>query len=274
MKNALAILIFLVFSAVTVHAWENPACTLHSDNVTFHMTFDQGDCTADMAGGNADPSSQKSKIPVTFADKGVFGKAMKSGECRYQAAGNLDLSKPGTVIFWVSPTWETVKPANGKEPGFTAFSATGRTGDYEYDFIMGKMKGQPWGHGHINNYVQYRPASIRHVNCIRFTAGKTADWPRGEWRMFACTWKPGSFTNSVNGTPSVSSNLVKMTSGTTRFFVLKSPENILLDEVVILNKALTDEELAKIYRETINSLPKDGNRANSGKNVTNEAISK
>lgn len=76
--------------------------------------------------------------------------------------------------------------------------------------------------------------------------------------MFACTWKPGSFTNSVNGTPSVSSNLVKMTSGTTRFFVLKSPENILLDEVVILNKALTDEELAKIYQETVNTLSKEG----------------
>lgn len=274
MKNSFAILSLLVFYAVTVHAWENPACILHSDNVMFHLTFDQGDCIADMAGGNAEPSSKKVKTAVTFADKGLFGKAMRSGECRYPAAGNLDLSKPGTVIFWVSPTWETTKPADGKEPGFTVFFAAGRAEDYEYELIMGKMKGQPWGHGHINNYVQYRPAAIKHVNCIRFNAGKTAAWPSGEWRMFACTWKPGTFTNSVNGTPSVSSNLLKMTSGTTRFFVLKSPENILLDEVVILNKTLTDEELAKIYRETINSLPKDGNRANSGKNVTNEAISK
>lgn len=274
MKNYLAILGVLAFSAVPVRAWENPACILHSDNVTFHMTFDQGDCIADMAGGNAEPSSKKVKTPVSFDDKGLFGKAMKSGECRYPAAGNLDLSKPGTVIFWVSPTWETTMPANGKEPGFTAFSATGRAADYEYDLIMGKMKGQPWGHGHINNYVQYRPAAIKHVNCIRFSAGKTATWPRGEWRMFACTWKPGTITNSVNGTPSASSNLVKMTSGTTRFFVLKSPENILLDEVVFLNKALTDEELAKIYQETINSLPGVRNKENSGKNVTNEAILK
>ena len=106
---------------------------------------------------------------------------------------NLDMTVPGTVILWVSPVnWPAEKPESGKEPGFNAFAARGSGKDFAYDYIIGKMGGQPWGHGHMNTYVQYSPAKFKHVNCIVYGAGQTGKWKNGEWRMLVGNGRRGA----------------------------------------------------------------------------------
>jgi len=157
--------------------------------------------------------------------------------------------------------WPSAKPLDGKEPGFGAFYAHGSGKEYGYEFIIGKMGGQPWGAGHMNTYVQYHPNTIKHVSCIFYDVGKVQNWKNGEWRMLVSTWKPGSITNSVNGKKSISSSLKVLTSPPAQTFRIGTSEKeetyrILVDELVILKRALTDDEIMKLYDETLLSVSK------------------
>lgn len=79
------------------------------------------------------------------------------------------------------------------------------------------MGGQPWGNGHMNTYVQY-PKLKKHVNCIVYGAGVAKNWKNREWRMLACTYKGGNFTNSVNGQETRNVRASGADGGTDTFF--------------------------------------------------------
>lgn len=237
-------------------AAENPVYQLFPNDVIFHLSFDNGDCTADMAGGKAEPRRIEGKAGF---GEGVFGgKALLTGRPIYDAAKNLDMTASGSIILWIAPVnWPTEKTADGKEPGFRAFFANAA----DYQFYIGKMSGQPWLYGgHLNNYVQY-PKPTPHVNCIRYNDGTTAKWKNGEWRMLVATWGGGMFTNSVNGKKSRVSQLKKLMTAPTSWFQVGATENngryqFLTDEVVILKKALSDEEIQKLYEASLKALPR------------------
>lgn len=238
-------------SAVFAEANPNPALKLFDENVRFYLSFDNANCNADMAEGKGEPTklSKGAKAPE-FTD-GLFGKALKKGNAVYSANLNLDLSAPGSLILWAAPTWEQTKPANGKEPGFSIFSAFAKAEKYNYSFILGKTWNQPWGHGHINAYVQYIPAKqFKHVNNMVYDMGRTSKWKANEWRMFVVTWSPGSFSNSVNGRKSKVAQLKNLMTGKTQNFNIGISGKIIVDEVVILNRALSDEEISNLYNET------------------------
>ncbi|OQA83597.1 MAG: hypothetical protein BWY31_02826 [Lentisphaerae bacterium ADurb.Bin242] len=236
---------------------ENPVYKLFPSDIRFHLSFNDGTCSAEMAGGKAEPTRL---LGTPVYDKGLFGKCLAAGQAVFDAKDNLDLSMPGTVILWVAPAnWPSEKPADGKEPGFGAFYAHGSGKGYGYDFIVGKMGGQPWGAGHMNTYVQYQPSAIKHVNCVMYDRGRVSGWKNGEWRMLASTWKPGTFTNSVNGSKSAVSTLKVLMSSPTQLFRIgtsgkEGTWRIRVDELVILNRALTDEELKKLYDETLKAV--------------------
>lgn len=240
----------LLFAIVLqFQAMENPIYKLFPYDITFHLSFDQGDCIADMANGKNEPTRLGSNAQKpALCDNGLIGKGLSNGEIYYDAVGNLDLTRPGTVIAWVSPTWDSHKPEAGIEPGFTLFQGNGTGKDYSYQFIIGKMSGQPWTHGHLNAYVQYIPATIKHVNTIVFNAATAEKWPRGEWRMLVCTWNSGQVAYSINGGKSTVSSLKNIMNGKTKNFSVTSHGPIIIDEVAILNKALTDEEIEKLYQ--------------------------
>ena len=182
------------------------------------MNFNDGTLNADMANGKGEPA--KVKKPAKFIEKGLFGKGLADGWINYDAKQNIDLTVPGTLIYWVAPTWDSKKPANGKEPGFTALQIRGKSKEYNYTMISGKMHGQPWGHGHFNTYVQYPGAKIKHVNCENMNVARAGIWKNGQWKMKAITWNGGKFAVSVNGSPSKSSTLKKMMIGETVYMEL------------------------------------------------------
>ena len=96
---------------------------------------------------------------------------------------------------------------------------------------------------------------------IVYGAGVAKNWKNREWRMLACTYKGGNFTNSVNGRKPVTSVLPALMAEPTRFFRLGTTAkdsdrySVLVDEVVILKRALSDVEMRKLYDESINVMP-------------------
>ena len=119
LTSVLALALTPAFSA------ENPVFKLFPGDVTFYLSFDEENSNADMAGGKGE--SARKIGTVSYAD-GVFGgKSLRSGQLQFDAAKNLDLTLPGTVILWVAPeNWpaEKTEPKE-KEPGFGAFYAHG-----------------------------------------------------------------------------------------------------------------------------------------------------
>lgn len=252
MKKTLTVLTLTVLAAVASAAPENPVNDLFDKEITFSLNFDDSTMNADMANGKAAPKRIRSK-KTTFADKGLFGKALLSGNAEYDAKLNLDLTVPGTLIYWIAPVkWTTTKPASGKEPGFTAFYGIGRAKDYGFEMVSGKMHGQPWGAGHFNTYVQYSAKPmIKHVNRVVYNQARASSWKNGMWKMIAVTWGGGKFAVSINGGRSLSSSLNKLMTGKTNYFILASGGTVMLDEVTILNRALTDAEIKKLYDAVI-----------------------
>ncbi|MBR2427425.1 MAG: hypothetical protein IKB16_11880 [Lentisphaeria bacterium] len=248
MKKTLTIMTLSALATILSAAPENPVTNLFEKDITFSINFDDGTTNADMANGKAAPKRFRSKT-TEIAPTGLFGKALLQGRVEYDAALNLDLTQPGTLIYWIAPVkWSAEKPANGKEPGFNAFYGVGRAKEYGFELISGKMGGQPWGHGHFNTYVQYMAKPrIKHVNCVTYNKGRTSTWKNGTWKMIAVTWSGGKFAVSIDGELSRSSALNKLMTGKTNFFILESNGSVMLDEVTILNRALSDTEIKKLY---------------------------
>ncbi len=236
---------------------ENPVYEMFGDDIIFSLNFDTGTLNADMSSGAPEP--KQIVTPAEFTDNGLFGKALLSGCIKYFGEKNLDLAKPGTFITWVRPDdWPAAKPADNMEPGFSCFDGLGRNPEYGFELIVGKMGGQPWGHGHFNTYVQYS-GKIPHVNCLNYDRARAAEWEKKEWRMLAVTWGNGNFTTSINGMPSKSASLKKQMTGKTIEFYLgvnKKKERVMQDEVVILKRALSDEEIKKLYDEVLKAKAK------------------
>lgn len=248
MKKTLAIMTLSALAATLSAAPENPINNLFEKEITFSVNFDDGTVNADMANGKDTPMRLQSKT-TKCAPKGLFGQALLFGRIQYDAALNLDLTVPGTLIYWIAPVnWPTQKPADGKEPGFTAFYGVGQANDYRYNLISGKMRGQPWNAGHFITYVQYSSKTrIPHVTQVTYDRGRASSWKNGTWKMFAVTWGGGKFAVSIDGAPSLSASLNKLMAGKTHYFILHTDGSVMLDEVTILNRALSDNEIRKLY---------------------------
>ena len=134
MKKALTIMTLSALATILSAAPENPVTNLFEKDITFSINFDDGTTNADMANGKGEPA--KVKKPAKFIEKGLFGKGLADGWINYDAKQNIDLTVPGTLIYWVAPTWDSKKPANGKEPGFTAVQIRGKSKEYNYTMIL------------------------------------------------------------------------------------------------------------------------------------------
>ncbi|OQA82975.1 MAG: hypothetical protein BWY31_02970 [Lentisphaerae bacterium ADurb.Bin242] len=241
----------LTLLSVRTAAQENPVYKLFPSSVLFHVSFDNETGEAEFASGRSEPVGKTSGVAYK---EGVFGgKALASGEFRYEALKNLDFTRPGSILCWISATdWPSEKPQDGKEPGFKVFHAYGK----DYEFIMGKMGGQPKGVAHMNFYFQYPPPR-KPSCCINFN---TAAFRPDEWKMLVASWSPETLSNSVNSrTETGGKPLIK--TPTASFVIGSSGEKnpkypVLVDEVVILNRALSAEEVKTIYEESLKLLKK------------------
>ena len=250
MKNIFSNTVILLLAGIaSVYAeFNNPVLDKHADDVTFYVNFDETP-NAVLSAGEGTPF--RSTGTPDFVP-GVSGKALRRGMLHYRGGENADLAASGTLIYLVAPeATMTEKPENGKEPGFLAVAMTG--GEGSYTLFSGKMGGQPWGKAPLNSYVQYAHGSkIPHVNCVIDERLKAETWKPGEWQMIAVTWKPGSFAASLNGGNMQYSALQAPMTGTCGeirlgFGKAEIPAQVILDEVVILNKELTQQQLKEIY---------------------------
>lgn len=258
MKHLITAAVILLAGTISLNAqFKNPVLEKHSDDVSFYINFDEAQL-AQLASGEDSPF--RTQGTVDYVD-GFSGKALRHGYLFFRGADNMDLTGSGTLIYWIAPEKEfKTPPADKKEPGFNAVCLSG--GKYTYSLFSGKMGGQPWRKGPLNSYVQYAPKlKTQHVNCVEKKWYHISDWSPSDWKMFAVTWKPGSFTASVNGGPMNSSVLkVPMTGSSDEIRLGFSPKpmeaQMLMDEFVILKKALTEQELKEIYDLSIQQMKK------------------
>lgn len=237
-------IIALLTSGICFAYAENPVLKLHPSNVTFYVSFDKGTPEADMASGESMP--EKSKAAYQYGP-GVFEKkALRSGTAKYPAAENIDFTKPGTIICWVAPVgWTMEKNEKQKGYGWSVFHAHGKN----YQYIMGKMPGQPTYAQHMNFYFYYPPSKA--VNCVNFNSAGFA-YP-GEWKMLTAAWDANSAVTCVNKKYIVGKKNV-IRSNVNTFSVgpfCNKNFPMLVDEIVVLDKALSKEEITKIYEESL-----------------------
>lgn len=259
MKHLLTAALLLAGTAILNAQFNNPVLDKHSDDVTFYVNFDEGPNAA-LSTGTGVPF--RTYGTPDYAN-GLSGKALRLGQIHYRGAQNIDLASSGTLIYWVAPEKEVkTPPPNGKEPGFIAVCVSG--GKYTYALFSGKMGGQPWKKAPLNSYVQYaHRLKIKHVNCLTRTNKFfcIADWNPGDWKMFAVTWTPGKISASFNGEAMTHSTLKVPMTGPTDEIRLGFGKDaivgqVLLDEVIILKKALTEQELKEIYDLSIKQMKK------------------
>ena len=232
------------------NAVENPVYKLFPQDILFHVSFDEGKAEPEMASGKAE--LLKTGKELVYGG-GVFGgKALMGGRAFYSGLKNLDFSAPGTIVCWVSPVgWTEALNVKGKGRSYTAFQAYGDG----YQFIMGKMGGQPKGVQHMNFYFYYPPSKA--VSCVNFN---TAGFKKpGEWKMLVATWDSGTFTTTVN-TKQATAKKDVITTAPHRFAIGNSDDPkpefpLLVDEVVILKRALSPKEINALYEESVKLIP-------------------
>lgn len=223
----------------------NPVMEKYADNLIFYVNFDEGSFLPVIA---ANEKSVKSDFKDSVFVPGLLGKALHIGRVMYNAAGNLDLSKPGTLLFWIAPhQWKQEE----KEPYLLPFVAyAGNT-----KIILGRQGG-PWGKTRVYVNVETPDRKDWVSNGVEGGSGK--NWKNGEWHMIALTWTPESIGISVDGAPVQEKPLKQpLAKGPSEWMLLacqlKEGGNfqILLDEFAILNRRLNSDELKLLYEETL-----------------------
>lgn len=262
MKPVIFLLIFVVF-CVNAFAGQviNPVLTLFPVAITFYVSFDDESCNANMAAG--DPAPFKIQGEATYI-KGAFGKALVTGRAIYKAAKNIDITAPGSLIFWIAlHDWPEVKGVLDKEPAFEAFRVNGKSPHYMLS--VGKMGGQKWGTSHLNTYLYYPGSKIKVDSCIVWNQGNVKSWGNDKWHMIVVTWEPNGISYSVDQKKPqykvlqqpISNPASEFMFGTTSKSSAHSGPKIFIDELIILNKALSEEEIKLIYSHSKKNFKED-----------------
>ena len=243
--------------AVTACAAENPVYKLFPDDLTFLLTFDDGTAQPEV-GAVAAPAKPPKTPSYETVEDGVFGRALSAGRLEFardmDGKSLLDLSASGTVVCWIRYMNPVPK---GQNPGITFFSATlDKTATRSFGRIL-MMKQQ--GASLMNAFYEYVTDKRHAVDVNRGCS--YANWKPGEWKMCVMTWTQDKLGLSLDGAP-VYEQAYSERFGTVWRFTLVAPDirgtarGYQLDEVAILDRKLSDEEIKCLY---------DASRAASGK---------
>ena len=212
--------------------------------------FDEG-FDADVARGDA-------SAEVTGAERvadGKWGGAVRLGEGRYLSfdpAGNLDMSA-GTIMFWFKPDWPV--PPTGSH----ALLSMGLDGDPPGYFILTQGWWETSG-GAGRMYFVYDNQAYMHCNTAYLP---TLPAERlNDWHHFAITWREGTSGQCaiyIDGQRMARSvkNCGTVRRPRTRLFIGSDkgagggdtrPADGLFDELVILDRSLSDSEVAEVFK--------------------------
>ncbi|MBE6374851.1 MAG: hypothetical protein IKD23_01035 [Lentisphaeria bacterium] len=236
-------------AALTAAGNSVPAYPLCYKDVTFHVNFD-GTADAAMSQGRAKPIQTHGK--VEFRD-GLRGKALFCGQggamFLYMRNKNMDLTKPGTLLFFYKPlNWEKSKFKGGSF--FCGIQAT--KGALYFNVA----------HDPVNACPCRRPVTLNFFNGVKIPSQMYAYYPNfpqsdcEKWHMLAFSWEPGKLQISQDGRAwkeyPVAFTITAEDFPNPAICIGESSKwNYLLDEFTVYNRVLTSGEIAEIYNDTI-----------------------
>ena len=219
----------------------NPALEKFGAAVTFYVSFDQG-AAADLSNGNGAPRDSKMEIELK---PGLWGQAFLSGQksIAYNAAQNVDLSKPGAVAVWISSfEWK-------RDPAKTAYIFFLNILDHGRQLMLARM-GDPrnreaiYAHGKTGKTGK----SVR--------AGNSRNWKDGEWHLLVANWRGTDFEISLDGGALHRQDMPAFENAdgkTGQMFVgSKGDPNqrYLVDELLVLDRPLSQDEIQWMWKQT------------------------
>jgi len=225
-----------------------PAGAEESDRgLLFHAGFD-GTLTADSARGNPEPFAICPINAPIFRDGGIRGKGLKCGngfvsELGYQNLGNFS-APSGTVSFWIQPVdWQG---AAGKAKFFNLFFQGVPGKGYSGIYL------QRWGQA--EPVLTYYSIQFSDRKDIYLPYPPSAAWKNGEWHHVAMAWDTTAARFFADGVLAGTGIITKPFTAADLFakqFLLGSAgnEHTLLDEVRIWDRALSPEEITRLWHE-------------------------
>jgi len=178
---------------------------------------------------------------------GLVGQAFVSesrSRCRYPAEGNLDLTRPGALSFWVCPVaWDRSQPTGIRNNLFgTNYSDQGYFG-------INRMAARAEGGRQVQDDMLYFYAeSFPGANRTYIQLGDTLgpEWENGIWHLIVINWKGSHFEVSVDGGGLKSGDLGTPIdpAAVNDILVGGCQEQTLIDEFMIYGRPLTAGEIA------------------------------
>ena len=232
----------------------HPVLDRFADAVTFYQNFEYGGLAVMSVGAGRpfgqtfNQAGQGTTNDPIVVESGIRGRSLKAGAWKYQAAGNLDMVRPGTLCFWIEAR-EWVRSKN--EPTFCplmimcqqGYLLLGRQGLIVEEGVL--KQGETF-------FLQARGGKNKLTgNLVNYHGSKS--W-KNERHLFAVQWRPGRIAWSLDGGAFHSCTLSE-SLGQAQWFqfgvdgFLPPGQEVLLDELMILNRELTDDEVRWLFAQ-------------------------
>lgn len=234
---------------------ENPALNRFGASVVFYAGFD-GHALAEITTGSPVPrgnaawSAAEQRKAVAF-EPGVHGQALLSSDFTldYAVTGSV-LRTTGSMAIWIKP--RTLKHAHTYFLPAVLHAQAG-----EYQVLFGRMGVA------ANRELLY--AHLAHAkDRTTATLGSMKDWRLEAWHLLVAVWNRQGVGLSMDGAPPTWTTVQVPVAGDEaagfRISLLGVGEDTFVyDEMLLLNVALTPEEIAWLHRQA-KGLPGDSVR--------------
>jgi len=180
---------------------------------------------------------------------GLVGRAFVSEKrswCSYPAKGNLDLTKPGAISFWLCPQAWTFRQRTGVRNSLlrTNFS---RQGYFGINRVAEKWaKGRRVNRDEVFLYADHFPGARN----VRIGMGNSLgpEWGNGKWLLFVVNWKGGMFEAALDGGGLKSGDLRAEIKPVDVKEIIAGGcmERTLIDEVMVWRRPLSEGDIEVI----------------------------
>lgn len=216
------------------------------ESVTFHVTFDAADMTAEMAEGpeyapNVFGTRDKPTESPRFTE-GLIGKALVlgTGGAVYPRVGNVLLEKRGALAMWIKPEdWRRPRDAN------CVFVMTSNA-----TFYLERQGPDLHDDGRVRRHEGiFYIAQVPGSRSTMLNGG--SDWVDGNWYLLVANWSWPTMELSVNGQPfqvrSLSDAPGEKAFGSLVVGDRSGNHRGLLDEVLAFRRPLAHEEVRLLW---------------------------
>jgi len=242
-KVLLYLLPLLLFSDAFAADAVNPAIERFNLAITFYASFD-GHGEADMSIGDGKPYGNAQDLQYA---KGIYGQALavRNNTLIYHATDNIDLSKSGSLIMWISPADDWTDADAPVQLGFATIHHQGET------LLLARQGGK----SNRQALMAIFAPKLMDIQTRALTKnGNTTSWKKGEWHLLVVNWSKDSVELSVDGntfikvtstSPAIPSDDKRTDISVAGNSTEKSP--YLIDELMILNRPLTNDEVSELF---------------------------